>query len=104
MQKPVHERFSVILVTETEKCVHGEGGVAKPGEAIIPVQIATNAFRQRCRRRGNNRPGRRVGKQLKNERAAHHVPLVWATIVRLRNPHTPPTAGELYSFRVRMAA
>ena len=95
MQKPVHERFCVVLVTETKECVYREGGVSQPGEAIVPVQIAADALRQRGRWRGDNRTRGRIGKQFESERAAHDVLLVRATIIRTGTPFPPPIPGEL---------
>ena len=70
VQQPVYERLGIVLIAETEKRTDGESGVTQPGEAVIPIVIAPNFFRQRsCRRRDDGARGRK-GKEFKHERAA----------------------------------
>ena len=47
--------------------------VAEPGVAVVPVPLAAGRLGQRGRRRGDDRPGRRVGQALERERRALQV-------------------------------
>ena len=50
-----------------------ERGVADPRVAVVPVAFAAGRLGQRGRRRGHDRPGRRVAQGLERERAALDV-------------------------------
>ena len=50
-----------------------EGRVADPAVAVVPVAFAAGRLRQRGGRRGDDRPGRRVGEALEDQRRALQV-------------------------------
>jgi hypothetical protein len=50
--EPSAEGRGLIGVAEPEQRVHGEGGVAYPGEAVVPVALAAHLFGEGGRRAG----------------------------------------------------
>ena len=50
--------------------LQGEGRVAHPGEAVVPVALAARRLGQRGRERRDGRPGRHVGEALDRQRRA----------------------------------
>ena len=50
--------------------LQGEGGVAHPGVAVVPVALAAGRLRQRRGERGDRGPGRHVGEALDGQRRA----------------------------------
>ena len=77
--------------------MNGERGVTQPGESIVPIQIAADAFRQRSCRRGNDRARRRVRKQFERERAAKDLAFIRTAIIRVTHPFLPPIDREIQS-------
>ena len=73
VQQPADERLGLLPVPEAEEGPGGERRVAQPAEAVVPVQVAADALRQRRGRRGDDGPGRGVGHELQGQRAAHHL-------------------------------
>ena len=60
------------LPVEAERCraPQRERRVAHPAVAVVPVALAARRLRQRGRRRGDDRAGRRVGQPLQRQRRA----------------------------------
>jgi hypothetical protein len=44
--QPADERVRFARVAEREKCLEGERRVSEPGEAVVPVALPADAFRQ----------------------------------------------------------
>ena len=56
--QPVHEGLGLLGEAEPQQGVEGEGGVADPGVAVVPVAPAADALGQAGGRGGDDRAGR----------------------------------------------
>ena len=74
---------------ELEKGIEGEGRVPHPGEAIVPVALATDRLRQRGRGGGGDRSGGREHEQLQREGAAQDRVSPGAVVGPARGPGSP---------------
>ena len=61
------------LEVQREEAPEHEGGIADPGEAVVPVALAAGRLRQRRGGGGHDRPGGRVAQALERQRAALEV-------------------------------
>jgi len=91
--EPVEEIHSFLLIPDSVQCVENERRVAEPREAIIPVSRATDFFRKRRRRRGNQRPRRIERQQFQRQRAAPHEILIRTAIGAQLRPLIPVPQG-----------
>ena len=66
----LHELVRLPVQVEEMKRLQGEGGVADPGVAVVPVALAARGLRQRRGQRRDGRPGRHVGEALDRQRRA----------------------------------
>ena len=87
--QPVHEAGGLVGEAEPEQRVEGEGRVADPRVAVVPVAAAADLLRQARRRRGDHRPGRLVREQLEHERGAVHGLPPAPAVARMREPAAP---------------
>ena len=89
IQKPADERLCLLAVAEPEESARGEGSVAQPAEAIVPVQIASQALGQGGGGSGEDRAGRGVGEELEHQCAAHHLVAVRPAVGGAGRPVQP---------------
>ena len=76
--------------------LEGEGRVADPGVAVVPVALAARRLRQRRRQRGNRRPGRHVGQALDRQGGAlDRVAQLMVRDSRGAQPVAPEARGRL---------
>ena len=68
-----HEVARLLVEAERVQRPEAEGRVADPAEAVVPVAFAAGRLGQRGGRRGEDRPGRRVGEALQDQRRALQV-------------------------------
>ncbi len=72
--QPAQERERLLGIAQREQGTDRVGCVAHPGEAVVPVPLATELLGQGRRGRRHQRTGRRVGHQLQRHgRAADHL-------------------------------
>ena len=75
--------------------LQGEGGVADPGVAVVPVALAARGLGQRGGQRGDRRPGRHVGEALDRQRGAlDRLPPAVVDHSRPRQPFAPEPRGR----------
>ena len=87
--QPVHEPGRLLGEADPQQGVEGEGGVADPGVAVVPVPHPADALGQAGGRGGDDRPGRLVGQQLQRQgRALHHLAPA-ALVGAVRQPALP---------------
>ena len=43
-EQPAHEVFGLVVVAEAVERARGQGCVAQPAEAVVPIQVATRPF------------------------------------------------------------
>ena len=65
-------RSAPVVVAEAVEDVHGEGGVAQPREAVVPVAGASDGFRQAGGRRGDYGPRFPEHHQVKHQEGADY--------------------------------
>ncbi len=93
--EPVHERRRFLGEAEAHQGVEGEGGVAHPGVAVVPVAGVADGLGQRRRGRRHQRPGGLVDQQLEAQRRAlDHLPPP-PLVARLAQPTVPVPHGGL---------
>ena len=82
--------------------LQGEGRVADPGVAVVPVALPAGRLGQRGRRRRHRRAGRHVGESLDRERRA--LDRVAPAVVGQARPAQPaaPVLGRRREPRVRL--
>ena len=62
-----HELAGLLHESKLEEREEREGRVANPGVAVVPVTATTNRFRERHRRRSDNRTGRPIAEQFQDQ-------------------------------------
>ena len=96
--QPGEEGVGLVDHAHLEEGVQREGGVAQPGEAVVPVALATDLLGKAGGRRRDDGAGGRVGHQLQRQRRAHHRLLVRALVGAAVDPAPPELlrgAGEV---------
>ena len=73
VEHEAHEVARLLVEAERVQGPEAEGRVADPAEAVVPVAFPAGRLRQRGGRRGEDRPGRRVGEALEDEGRALQV-------------------------------
>ena len=68
--QPGHELLRLRRQPQAQEGVNGEGGVAHPGVAVVPVAHPADLLRQPAGRRRHDRAGRRERQQLQHQRRA----------------------------------
>ncbi len=101
VRQPVHESGRLVGEAEPEQGVEGEGGVADPGVAVVPVAAAADLLGQARRRRGDHRAGRLIREQLEHESRAVHGLAPAPSVARLREP-APPELDRLLEVPQRL--
>ena len=66
----LHELVRLPVEVEVVQRLQGEGRVAHPGVAVVPVALAARGLGERGRQRGHGRAGRHVGEPLDRQRRA----------------------------------
>ena len=101
-----HEVARLLVEAERVQRPEAEGRVADPAEAVVPVAFAARRLRQRGGRRGEDRPGRRVGEALEDQRRALQVdPPGVVGEVAVAQPGAPELFGRVEPLqRLRGAA
>ena len=89
------ERLRLLREAEPEQRVEGEGGVANPGVAVVPVPAAAELLREARRRGRDDGAGRRERQQLEREGGAVDELAPPAGVRRLREPLEPVRDGRL---------
>ena len=92
-QQPLPERPRLVQVARLQQRVQGEGGVAQPAEAVVPVAHAPDALGQRRGRRRHQAAGGRVGQRLQHDQRAHDRVPPAAAVAGLGRPLLPPLLG-----------
>ena len=64
----LHELVGLPVEVQPVQRLQGEGRVAHPGVAVVPVPLASGRLRQRRRERGHGRAGRHVREALDRQR------------------------------------
>ncbi len=90
----LHELVRLPVEVEPVQRLQGEGGVAHPGVAVVPVALAPGRLGKRGRERRHRGAGRHVGHALDRERRA--LDLVREAVVGQPRPRQPgaPEAGR----------
>ena len=70
----LHELARLLVEAEHVQAPEGEGRVADPGVAVVPVALPARRLGQRGGQRGDHRPGRLVGQPLEHQRRALQGP------------------------------
>ena len=65
--QPIPPGLRLLVISEMHQGHQREGGVPQPAIAVIPVPHATEALGKRCRGRGDDAAGRRVGQSLQRD-------------------------------------
>ena len=91
--QPVHEPGRLLGEADPHQGVQGEGGVAHPGVAVVPVPHAADALGQAGGRRGDDGPGRLVGQQLERQGRALHDLAPAAVVGAVGQPALPVRDG-----------
>src|SRR5918994_2025458 len=81
--------FSFARIAQTKQRIDKKGSVSHPNITIIPILLAANSFRQRCRRRRDKGSGRRVREKLESHRASTDDALTRSAIVIKQIPFAP---------------
>ena len=92
-QQPAPPGLRLVLVAALEQGVEGEGRVAEPAVAVVPVADAAELLRQRRRRRGDDAAGRLVGQCLQDDQRLRHRLLPAAAVRAVVEPLAPERAG-----------
>ena len=71
--QPVLPDLGFLDIAGIEKGQQGEGGVAQPAIAVIPVAGAADLFRQRGGHRRDDAAGGRIGQAFEREQRAHDL-------------------------------
>src|SRR5438270_2268180 len=90
---PVDEVGGFLRETGAEEGRDAVGRVPQPAEAVVPVAIAPRIFGDRGGGRGAERAGRRVRKELDNQRRAANRLLERACVQALVQPTQPELPG-----------
>ncbi len=90
---PGHEALGFIGQPDAEQGVDGEGGIANPATAVIPVALATDTLRQTGGGRRHNRAGRFIDQKLQRQRGALHHLAPAAGVIAFANPVEPVVDG-----------
>ena len=71
-QQPVAPGLGLLGVPAAGEGLQGEGGVAQPAVAVVPVPGAADLLRQGGGGRGGDAPARRVGQRLEHQQRPSH--------------------------------
>ncbi len=94
----VQELVGLRVEAERVQRPQGQGGVAHPGEPVVPVPLAARRLGQGRRGRGRDRAGRGVGEALEGDRRAlqeaaprvvREAPAVQPVLPVMNGPHQP---------------
>ncbi len=87
--QPALEGGGLAEIAEEGQGGQGEGGVADPGEAVVPVPSAADPFGQRRRPGGHHGSGRGIGQRLEHQGRSVDAPLVVAHVTAPSQPGFP---------------
>src|SRR5438034_6381633 len=90
MKHPVQEGGRLLPISKLKQRANRERCVAKPAEAIIPIQAATNALGEGSGGCGNDGARRSKGEELQRQGAADHFIAKLAVIPGRARPALPP--------------
>ena len=91
--QPPEERVRLVVVPEISERLEREARITRPRVAVVPVQLAARLFRERSRRRGDDRAGRGVDEQLEQQCAPDHLVAPGPVVPRLPAPALPEPAS-----------
>ena len=97
--EPAHERLRLLGEAEPQERVEGEGGVADPGVAVVPVALAAELLGKARGRRGHDGARGPVGEQLQRERGAVHRLAPAAAVRAVVEPAPPVLHGVVERLR-----
>ncbi|CAH0291805.1 hypothetical protein SRABI26_04254 [Arthrobacter sp. Bi26] len=92
-EQPVAPRAGLLRVARGQQRLQGEGGVAQPAEAVVPVPGAADLLRQGRRDGGNNAPGGGEGQGFERDQRALDGVTVRPGDLALRRPAKPELLG-----------
>ena len=97
--EPVVEGDGLVVEAQALEGEGGEGRVAQPGVAVVPVAPAADRLRQARGGRGDHGPGRRVGAELERDgRALDHLAPA-PVVAHAGHPAAPVAVGLLQAAR-----
>ena len=85
-QEPVPPEARLVGVARVDERLDGQGGVAQPAVAVVPVPLAAEVLGQRRRGRGDDAAGLLVGHQSQGEQGAPYDVRVRHVVVAPRRP------------------
>ncbi len=94
-QQPIPPGHRLGVVPAPHERLEGQGGVAQPTEAIVPVPVPAERLGQRRRRRGDDAAGGLVGERLERDERAHHRVAVGTFVTAVLGPLGPEGLGEV---------
>lgn len=100
-QQPLAPGLGLLAVAGVEQRIQGQGGVAQPAMAIVPIAAAAQLLRQRRGGRGDDAAGRLEGQQLQRDQRTHHRVAARAGAVgpvAALGPFVPPGDGAVHAF------
>src|ERR1035441_9971730 len=71
LKQPVEKVFRLVPIVEFEQGADGEGRVAQPAVAVVPIETGSDAFGKRGGGRGNDGAGWNIVQQLESQSAAN---------------------------------
>ncbi len=92
-QQPLAPGAGLVAVAGAQQRGEGDGGVAQPGVAVVPVALAADVLRQRGGGGGDDAAGGGVGEALEGDQGAHHGLPVGALVGALAGPLAPEVLG-----------
>jgi hypothetical protein len=93
VQHPAQERVGLGAEADPAQGEHGEGRVANPGVAVIPVPHPADRRGQRGRRRGDQRAVDPVVAQLQGDRRPPDQRFLETLVAEVRHPLAPRRGG-----------
>ncbi len=94
-QQPLAPGGGLFLVAGIEEGVQGEGRVAQPAEAVVPVADAAELLWQRRGRRRHDAAGGRIGQRLERDERAQHLGAPATLVGTATGPVVPELLGLL---------
>ncbi len=91
--QPVVPRDRLLGVAGHEEGLQGEGRIAQPRVAVVPVAHAADPFGQRRRGGGGHRTRGGIGERLERDERAHDVVAPVTGVGAARHPGLPPRLG-----------
>ena len=88
-EQPVAPGHGLVVEAAAHERLQGQGGVAQPAVAVVPVAAAPDGLGQRRRRRGHDAPRRLVGQRFQGDERADHGVTVGTLVGAAGTPFLP---------------